>query len=1072
MRSRRRPALRWQAIAGVNLLLFAVLGAPPQGVLAHVDPPGCSNFGLSLKLVRSVTDGHFGNLVTFQARITNSNDADTCNASDIQMQMTLPDGSVQVLENNASLLVGEETALHELLYTISSDDVKTNKITATVTASGSIHGSPGEDPWSVNQSVTISVPPVVAIDGGPTVRTNEITLTMTGTTLDAPAGALVTVTIDGHTETTMVQADGTWSLPLPLPAADGPYTVTAQVTYGDNNASDIANQDLEVDRTPPMLSIDGGPNVVTTITNPTISGTTDAPVGNTVTVTIDGNTETTAVQADETWSLIWPHALALATYTVIASVADDLENTVTATQDLTIALHGPPVAVKDAYTMTRGQTLTVSAAKGILKNDTSPSGDPLTAVLVAGPANGLLTLNPGGSFTYKPNVAFTGIDSFTYKANDGAFDSNVVTVQITVRPPAPSIPINRRPIAQDDAYAITQGESLTIAAADGVLANDSDPDGDHLVARLISHPEHGTLLLSADGSFSYLPYANFVGTDTFTYRAFDGEADSDLVTVTITVTARAPAPKDASITGVLIDAATGRPIANATVALSADFDGNGTIDFARSVTTDASGRYEIAVPHADFTYICQVTTPVQTPNGVINLTTTHPTRVTASGEEQLFHATMKIAGQLLILPAYGSKPLAPNQILAPGQQIEATLINQDGQALPEPVTMQADGRFETELTAIGAYQILFRVLAADGTPLAGTILNTSAVHTGELVLGTAVIDPNGQVTDALTGLPVAGAQVTLYWANTRYNREMGRTPDTAVTLPRLPRFEPAANAVPQMTITGGIYAWMVFPEGDYYIRAEKAGYRPYDSRTEGRNVPAQPGESSRINNGIIHVRDTLVRYDFQLQPIHHLFIRGYPDGTFRPDQSVTRAEVAAIFARLIQPTAVSMPAPPFRDVANDHWARHHIEVVRQHGVMGGNPDGTFRPDAPITRAELASIISRYLRLGGADSNPFADTAGHWAQGAVSGTYQMGIITGFPDGTFRPDQMTSRAEVATMVNRMLGRGPLVGRPGPAWPDVPVDHWAYQAIEEASTTHAAERGRGGVETWTGDVAEETW
>src|SRR5205807_991537 len=137
-----------------------------------------------------------------------------------------------------------------------------------------------------------------------------------------------------------------------------------------------------------------------------------------------------------------------------------------------------PLASANSYSVNEDNTLNVSAA-GVLTNDSDVEGSPLTAVLVSGPANGSLTLNANGSFTYTPNANFNGTDSFTYKANDGALDSNVATITLTVTP------VNDAPVATAEGYATSEDTPLIVAAA-GVLANDSDIDGDPLTAVLVS----------------------------------------------------------------------------------------------------------------------------------------------------------------------------------------------------------------------------------------------------------------------------------------------------------------------------------------------------------------------------------------------------------------------------------------------------------------------------------------------------------------------------------------------------------------------------------------------------------
>ncbi|NLE37509.1 MAG: tandem-95 repeat protein, partial [Pirellulaceae bacterium] len=188
-----------------------------------------------------------------------------------------------------------------------------------------------------------------------------------------------------------------------------------------------------------------------------------------------------------------------------------------------------PVAVANSYSTTQGTTLTVNAASGVLANDTDADGDTLSAILVTGPASGTLSLAANGSFTYVPTASFTGTVSFTYRAQDGVFSSNIATVTITVQATAAA------PTAVNNAYSVNEDNTLTVATSTGVLANDTDPNGDSLSAVLVAGASHGTVSLAANGSFTYTPSANYHGTDTFTYRATDGSLTSNTATVTITV---------------------------------------------------------------------------------------------------------------------------------------------------------------------------------------------------------------------------------------------------------------------------------------------------------------------------------------------------------------------------------------------------------------------------------------------------------------------------------------------------------------------------------------------------------
>jgi VCBS repeat-containing protein len=171
---------------------------------------------------------------------------------------------------------------------------------------------------------------------------------------------------------------------------------------------------------------------------------------------------------------------------------------------------------------------------GVLRNDRDVEGDPLSAVLVTNPANGTLTLNTDGSFTYTPNANFNGADSFTYRASDGVAQSNAATVSITVAP------VNDAPVARNDTAVTDEDVALTIPAAD-LLANDTDVDGDSLTITGVGKPINGTVTL-VDGNPVFTPAADFNGTGTFSYTISDGHGRTDSAGVSVTVNAVNDAP--------------------------------------------------------------------------------------------------------------------------------------------------------------------------------------------------------------------------------------------------------------------------------------------------------------------------------------------------------------------------------------------------------------------------------------------------------------------------------------------------------------------------------------------------
>ncbi|MBI4565817.1 MAG: tandem-95 repeat protein [Planctomycetes bacterium] len=187
-----------------------------------------------------------------------------------------------------------------------------------------------------------------------------------------------------------------------------------------------------------------------------------------------------------------------------------------------------PVAADDAYATDEDAPLAVSAP-GVLSNDVDPDAEILTPSVVSGPLHGTVTLNADGSFTYTPEPDFNGMDQFDYEVSDGEFMSNTATVAITVHP------VNDPPSALDDAFTVQEDSPLNVTAIGGLLANDLDVENDPLTVFLVSGTSNGTLNLSSDGSFTYIPNANYNGPDSFTYRCYDGELVSDVATVFLSV---------------------------------------------------------------------------------------------------------------------------------------------------------------------------------------------------------------------------------------------------------------------------------------------------------------------------------------------------------------------------------------------------------------------------------------------------------------------------------------------------------------------------------------------------------
>src|SRR6056297_917790 len=381
----------------------------------------------------------------------------------------------------------------------------------------------------------------------------------------------------------------------------------------------------------------------------------------------------------------------------------------------------PPVATSDGYTTWRNAPLSVDAADGVLANDTDTPGDPLTATVAQDAPNGTLTLRPDGSFDYEPTDGFEGQDGFTYRVQDAFGNEATANVTIAV--------VDRVPAAADDAYATTRNAALIVDAANGVLENDVDPDGDPLTAVLESDVSGGTLTLASDGSFTYAPNPDFVGTDSFTYRASDGATTGNLATVTIAVTNGVPGsvadaydtPRNATLTVPAVDGVLANdtdPDGDPLTAVLVEDVGSGTLTLA----PDGSFEYVPAagfVGTATFTYVADDGVDASpTTTVTIDVTNTAPTAVDGD------YVTDR--NETLVVGAVADGVLS-NDTDAEGDALVAVLASgvSDG-----ALTLDADGTFEYVPDTGFVGTDTFTYQADDGEALSAAATVTITVDNG------------------------------------------------------------------------------------------------------------------------------------------------------------------------------------------------------------------------------------------------------------------------------------------------------------------------------------------------------
>lgn len=212
---------------------------------------------------------------------------------------------------------------------------------------------------------------------------------------------------------------------------------------------------------------------------------------------------------------------------------------------------------------------------------------------------------------------------------------------------------------------------------------------------------------------------------------------------------------------------------------------------------------------------------------------------------------------------------------------------------------------------------------------------------------------------------------------------------------------------------------------------------------------------------------------------HFAYVVGYKDGNVRPQGNITRAETAAIFFRLLKEEVRSENLSKhndFADVTEDSWYNTAVSTMAGMNILKGRTANSFVPQAPITRAEFAAICARFDSGKAEENSSFTDISGHWAEKEIERAATLGWVSGYTDGSFHPDAPITRAEAMTLINRVLCRMPETKADlldsMTKWPDNQPGAWYYLAVQEATNSHTYEQKDSKYETWTALTAEPDW
>ena len=616
------------SLTGANLgnvspwLAMAASAEPPlvTGTTTHLTAAAGDDGGESSLTYTWTVNDEPGAPITFSANGTNAAKTTTATfskAGNFTFTLTVSDGAGKTVTSAASVQVNQTlTAISVSPNAAAIRVMKTQAFSASVTDQfNRPMANPPPVTWSCTGGGSISAsglftagqvpggPHIVTAAGGAVSGDAAVTILPNNVPVaesDAFSGN-EDFAISGNVLTNDAEADGDpmSAILVTGPAhgtvtlnADGSFTHTPAPNYFGPDSFTYKANDGFADSAPAVVSITVNPvNDVPVAVNDTANTDEDSEISGNVLANdsdIDGDTLTAELIGSVAHGLLILNANGSFTYTPAQNyygpdsftyrATDGALNSNVAAVTITVsATNDPPLAVSDSFSGNEDTPINGN----VLENDTDVEGAALTATLVSDVVNGTLTLNADGTFIYAPGPDYAGSDSFLYRANDGAANSSVALVTITVNP------INDAPVAVND--TASGNEDAVINGA--VLGNDSDPEGTPLSASLVTGTLHGELALQANGTFTYTPAQNYFGPDAFSYRASDGLVESNVATVTITVNAVNDAPiavndafsgnEDTAVTGGVLgndtdvenaslSAALVSPASHGTVALNAD----------------------------------------------------------------------------------------------------------------------------------------------------------------------------------------------------------------------------------------------------------------------------------------------------------------------------------------------------------------------------------------------------------------------------------------------------------------------------------------------------------------------
>ncbi|MCP8970066.1 Ig-like domain-containing protein [Ectobacillus ponti] len=665
-------------------------------------------------------------------------------------------------------------------------------------------------------------------------------------------GAAVQVQLDGGAWMNATVTGTTWTYTPAADLGEGGHTLVVKATDAVGNEA-VDNGSFLVD-TVTTVTIDSPANGSTVPQKrPDITGT--AEIGATVEVQVDGGAWTAVPLEGLHWTYQPDADLTEGRHTVTVRTTDEAGNKAVKASTFTVGLPitttilgGEEVVTADSTPMLAGTTDAAdgSQVKVFITDQDGKAVRMLTGSVLGGEWQFALEEPlPAGVYTIRAEV----------KNSIGMTAEDTQTLTVQQEAAALKLSTSRQAIVGDG-----QSQSEIVAVL-------RDKEGRPLVGEHVRFTaEAGTLsaaeaITDAQGRAAVVLTApDMSGTITPTVKLVKAVVENEAKGL-YAEEQIAMQFLPAALKGQVIDSVTKKPLGGSVITIREDFNSDGVIDFNTRVVTDAQGNYEIAVPYGNWTYKMKIEAKMKFKGEEVPFSFVQQATVgQLSGNGGKVQAEQTFSGQLLVAEPGTNKPVSLQELFGNEVTLQPNVLNDPSSSLQ--VHVHDGGTFEVAGGEPGkTYEVVLNVVA-DGKVLVGKKMFVQIPQDGVAAVQAELIDPYGIVRDKETGKGVTGAEVTLHWADTALNRAKHRPIGGLVDLPTLKDFAPNQNKDPQYTDQTGAYAWMVYPDADYYIVAKKNGYVVYDSRSEKRDVAQQPGEDSYIHDGVIHVGQTIMNYDF------------------------------------------------------------------------------------------------------------------------------------------------------------------------------------------------------------------